>query len=241
MSAIVYAVALPTTQHSRTAMPAKSKSNKGKANVADSMDKFRPAKFRQVGLPTDGRGKPLQKRADILKQVGLFREGEEGELLRVQFSATAVKNQLHLPEVRKGETYAPTPLVRSNVASREFERKFKESGFQPDMAILVVPQLTQKEQEAWPKKKDRVMEAVRSDILNNDSKRVCVIAPRACVITCAALQEYWVCDGATRRGLCVKYDMDLYANFLMPDVSYMTAFHLAVGTNDSSHAYNETG
>ena len=52
---------------------------------------------------------------------------------------------------------------------------------------------------------------------------------------------YWICDGATRWGICSANNMDLFAHILEPDIAYCVATTLAIDTNILTHSFNPTG
>ena len=159
---------------------------------------------------------------------------KNGAHIKLQFQPAAVRAQINLPMLldlsntnarHAGQNeYVAAGLVRDVVPSAEFEEKFKETGFVPTQSILLVPILTDEEEDAWKTDEATFMTTMCTPEWLSDGKRT-----------------FWVCDGATRYTLSKKFDMALFAMFLRPDICELSASTIASGHNEgATHMNNAT-
>ena len=184
---------------------------------------MKPSKIRQTvepAFPNDE--EPNLK--NLLNRHVLTAGGVEGAtMIKLSFSSSAVKEQITLPLLLDTDqitlpsqpVYLPTGLVRDVVPNEEFEQKFRKTGFVATQNILLVPILSDEEQMEWLSDEDAFMKRMCTTEWLSDVKRT-----------------FWVCDGATRYTLANKYDMDLWAMFLRPDICFLSATLIASGHNE---------
>ena len=69
---------------------------------------------------------------------------KDGVTLEFEFTVPEIQNNLALPIYRDSKTddFSAAPLIRGNAACSTFEESFKQSRFQMDQHILIVPDLT---------------------------------------------------------------------------------------------------
>ena len=177
--------------------------------------------------------------ADLLAHYQLRGPNSTGGLvgaLKIGFENDEVQRRVRLPNMLKGwelkspqellemdpqmREYVQEPILREIEVDPEFEEKFRTAGFIESLNVLLVPILTPEEEAAFLNDKDGFLTTMSTYAWLGDQNRM-----------------FWVCDGATRRHLSLKYKTRLWATFLRPDIPYSSAVTIASYQNEGKSRY----
>ena len=120
--------------------------------------------------------------------------------------------------------YKQSPLIRQIEPTPEFVDRFQTAGFSLQHSLVAVPILTLEEAKMYNKDKANFQSLMCTEQWLEDDNRT-----------------FWICDGANRRMLCLRFRYLAQLQILDPCIPENTALVLAVNANEATgHASNET-
>ena len=205
------------------------------------MDRLKPCQARDPLRPQTGDESVQDGHTQkYLTQYTLVRRTSDGEKtstpLTVVVRSEDVERRVQLPLVAQGDptairnippkdrVYLPRPWVRGDVDDPAFEAMFKQSGFSIQHAILVVPILTEYEQDEYVRNPKAFRLLMSADDWMNDARRC-----------------FWIVDGANRRRLSILFGSHVNMQVLDPCVGSDVCRCVAIHSNEGSgHVHNKT-